>query len=391
MGTIFDPDFDMYARNPNCFKLDNKDNNISPIIESDPHSTTLTIQDPTITTLLHTDPTNVYHTHHTVLPHPDSDTTIHAERPTYTSFTTIEHDHDVKEVGYPVGTTLPTYHHVYHPSDWSTENNDKVVYSHDPNPLYQYPMLYEPNYPAPNDNVYYPGGYAQNSPTLEDRYKPGPSSSPTSQNSQTTPSHKPVLGSGYGNGYSYGTPISFSTTRRPLNDYRPSSRRPSNGYDRPSIGYDRPTSGYDRPSTGYDRPGYDDSSYYNRDRVGDGNRPGRIGDRYRPDHNGASSDRPYGTNNRDYGYKNKDKDNRYGNRDHNNRPDPLYDDNRKGGSRPPPSSSSSSSHGQSNPMYNPNRIGNSSSNSSNKTISTYFNPEDYYNCECNFDSLNVLD
>ncbi|KAL5287018.1 hypothetical protein ACFFRR_008145 [Megaselia abdita] len=357
MGTIFDPDFDMYSRNANCFKLDDKDNNIPSISQSDPHTTTLNIADPTITTVLHTDPGNGYHTHHTVLPHPDSDTTIHAERPTYTTYTAVDH-----EVGYPVGTTLPTYH-VYHPTDWSAENNDKVVYSHDPNPLYQFPMLYEPNYPAPNDNVYYPGGYAQNVPTLEDRYKPGPSS--TAQNTQS-PSHKPVFGSGYGNGYSYGTPVSLSTTRRPQNDYRPSSRRPSTGYDRPGGSYDRPTGGYD------------DSTYYNRDRVGD-----RVGDRDRernrprPDYNRQDSGRPYGSKDRDYGYTNKDRDNGYGNRDYNNRPDPSYDNNKQG-TRRPSSSSPSTSYGQTNPMYNPNRIGNSSY-SSNKTITTYFNPEDYYN------------
>lgn len=370
MGTIFDPDFDMYSRNPNCFKLDNnKDNSIAPMIEADDHSTTLNIPDPTITTVLHPDPTNLYHTHHTVIPHPDSDTTLHAERPTYTTYTTL--DHDIKEVpsAYPVGSTSPTYH-VYHQSDWPSDNNDKVVYSHDPNPLYQYPMLYEPNYPAPNDQVYYPGGYAQNVPTLEDRYKPGPSSSPSTQNSQSNPSHKPILGSGYGNGYSYGTPISYSTTRRP-------SRRPSNGYDRPTTGYDRPSTGYDRP---YDRPtaGYDGTSYYNREQ--DKNRP----DRYRPDYNGQSSERPYGNRDRDYG----NKDNSYGYRDYNNRPDPDYDNNRQGTSRP--SASASADGGPTKEMYNPNRVGNSSS-TGNKTITTFFNPEDYYNGEVVFRSDVFLD
>lgn len=327
MGTIFDPDFDMYMRNPNCFKLDNKDttNNIPPAAESDDHTSTLTIPDPTITTVLHADPTHGYHTHHTLIPHIDSDTTIHAERPTYTTYTTL--DHNIKDVSYPVGGTSPTYH-AYHPSDWSAENNDKVVYAHDSNPLYQFPMLYEPNYPAPNE-AYYPGGYAQNVPTLEDRYKPGP---PSASNSQSNPSHKPILGSGYGNGYSYGTPVALSTTRRPY-DYRPSSMRP-----------------YERPSTGYDRPTYEDR-YYNRDR-------------YRPDY---YPDRPYG-----YGYKNKDRDN--------NRPD---DNTRQGTNRPSSTFSSSSPSGQSNSMYNPSRVGNSSSptTSNNKTITTYFNPQDYYNCK----------
>lgn len=72
-------------------------------------------------------------------------------------------------------TSLPTYtSETYNGPSYPTTNQDRFNFHHDLYPTYSYPMLYENNYPQPNDYGHFPNTYAQNIPTiLTDYYGPG--------------------------------------------------------------------------------------------------------------------------------------------------------------------------------------------------------------------------
>lgn len=53
---------------------------------------------------------------------------------------------------------------------YTSTTKNKYNFYHDIGPIYQYPMLYEHNYPQPNDNSNYPNVYAQNIPTIDGNY-----------------------------------------------------------------------------------------------------------------------------------------------------------------------------------------------------------------------------
>ncbi|XP_037050767.1 uncharacterized protein LOC119084803 [Bradysia coprophila] len=72
-------------------------------------------------------------------------------------------------------TSLPTHSsETYNSPSYPTTNHDHFNFHHDIYPTYSYPMLYENNYPQPNDYGRFPNIYAQNIPTiLTDYYGPG--------------------------------------------------------------------------------------------------------------------------------------------------------------------------------------------------------------------------
>ncbi|XP_067632029.1 uncharacterized protein [Eurosta solidaginis] len=215
-GVIFDPDFDLYIRKTNCFDL--SDNTISDTTLSDSGggggiegndvfnglSPTPSVQlpnrpaDPGTTTLLVVNPT------------PTTSTTYANERPS-TGYSPLS----------PATTTYETTAGVYTDSinpilGATTPDGDRLYFSQDIYPLYKYPMLYEHNYPAPNDDVYIPGGYASNVPQVDDHYRPP--GQYTTEEMHTLPHapQRPIFGLGYGNGFSYGRPESYDpTTLRP--------------------------------------------------------------------------------------------------------------------------------------------------------------------------------
>ncbi|XP_036332571.1 uncharacterized protein LOC118743917 [Rhagoletis pomonella] len=291
-GVLFDPDFDLYARKSNCFDLN--DNTITYTTLSvdgggdDGYSglsSTATVQLPNRpadpgTTLLVLNPT------------PTTSTTFSHERPTtgYSPGTSTTY-----------GTTPGLYTDSVNPTlGATTPNGDRLYFSQDIYPLYKYPMLYEQNYPAPNDDVYIPGGYASNVPEVNDHYRPP---GHYANDDAHTPPHgppRPVFGLGYGNGFSYGRPESYDpTTTRPYDQSSQADRdrdqNPPGGYTtRPGPPYasDRP----DRPgSYPNERPGSYPSdrpdrpaSYPNDHSDGPGSFPNE-----RPGSSGTySSDRP---------------------------------------------------------------------------------------------------
>ncbi|XP_068143967.1 uncharacterized protein [Drosophila tropicalis] len=237
-GVIFDPDFDLYTRKTNCFDL--SDNSIA---HPDPGPSPIS-PGPTPVNLPNR-PLDVGNTPVLVVnPTPHTDGSLPPPPPPPASAGSV---------------------------------GDRLYFSHDIYPLYKYPMLYEPNYPAPNEDVYIPGGYAANAPEVEDRYRPH--FAPLDDESVRPTPHsppRPIFGLGYGNGYSYGTPerytppttmrpaderASYASPRpplpRPINDYPPPAR-PTNDYPPPRP-YDSstPTSYGPRPSPSYEpRPDY---------------------------------------------------------------------------------------------------------------------------------------
>ncbi|XP_017867200.1 PREDICTED: uncharacterized protein LOC108616491 isoform X2 [Drosophila arizonae] len=236
-GVIFDPDFDLYARKTNCFDL--SDNQLDGA--SSPISTGVTPVN------LPNRPIDVGNTPVLVV-----NPTPHTSHP------------DVPAQPPPVPPTGPP-----------PGVGDRLYFSHEIYPLYKYPTLYEHSYPAPNEEVYIPGGYAANVPEVDERYRPsyGPHEDDGIRPTPHGPP-RPIFGLGYGNGYSYGTPERYSpTTLRPASGERPSyAPRPDYASDRPDYArpppparpYDsstpasygpRPTASYDRdprPTSGYD-------------------------------------------------------------------------------------------------------------------------------------------
>ncbi|XP_073813437.1 uncharacterized protein isoform X2 [Musca autumnalis] len=289
-GVIFDPDFDLYARKTNCFDLDDPNENLA---ETNGYGSSLAPTTPVFlssrpspsTPLLVVDPT------------PTVITTVEDENTRYPTPTTGYGESTLYNRGSPttLDSTVPTTP--------AAPNGDRLYFSQDIYPLFKYPTLYEPNYPAPNQDVYIPGGYASNAPEVGDR--------PTSYDGSRPPPHpvgpnsngpqKPIFGLGYGNGYSYGTPESYnpSTMRPEDSGYSSNSPRPSRpGYETSHRdpmrlpGYDNTTPGYyPRPDS---RPSNNDhtssSPYGPRPGSGDSNSPPSYGSRpTSDDHNGAGS------------------------------------------------------------------------------------------------------
>lgn len=119
---------------------------------------------------------------------------------------------------------------------YSSTTKDKFNFYNDMGPIYQYPMLYEHNYPRPNDNRNYPNVYAQNVPTVNvNYYRPTLPAAPTAPTSV---------------GGSFGTYSPSNTYgARPaeaMPTYATAGTKPSNGLsvNGQGMGYDnRPTNG----------------------------------------------------------------------------------------------------------------------------------------------------
>lgn len=173
---------------------------------------------------------------------PSEGTPILLVEPTPSVHTTMQQDHTryaSPTTGYEQQSTIftqgpPT---TYEPSTQnipssSPSNGDRLYFSQDIYPLYKYPTLYEPNYPAPNQDVYIPGGYAANAQEVDEHFRP----TTYDENVRPSPSTnhhgppKPVFGLGYGNGYSYGQPESYNpSTMRPQDSgYSTNPQRPTN-------------------------------------------------------------------------------------------------------------------------------------------------------------------
>ncbi len=188
------------------------------------------------------------------------------------------------EDNYP--TSQPTYSSEPYPSpSYPTTNQDRFNFHHDIYPTYSYPMLYENNYPMPNDKDRFPNIYAQNVPTiLTDYYGPGEN---YYQNSiPMMPSNRPPDrndGNFYLPDHSY-NPIQSDRDRRPPPVHYGSNDRDRVGQEYPDYDRNRTNQmGYmdrDRPSQmGYnDRPmnGHENNKpnqYMDRDKVPGNSQP----------------------------------------------------------------------------------------------------------------------
>lgn len=202
---------------------------------------------------------------------------------------------------HPHEDVYPTHQTTYpsepYPSpNYPTTNQDRLNFYHDIYPTYSYPMLYENNYPMPNDKDRFPNIYAQNVPTiLTNYYGPGEN---YYQHSRPMPSNRPP-DSNDGNFYlpdhSY-NPLQYDRDRRPpmyygndrdrvgqtYPEYEQNRTNPMGDRDRPMGSYngdrDRPSpmghNGGDRPMTGYDnnKP----NQYMDRDKIPNGNGYGSM-------------------------------------------------------------------------------------------------------------------
>ncbi|XP_026842343.1 uncharacterized protein LOC6591181 isoform X1 [Drosophila persimilis] len=225
-GVIFDPDFDLYTRKTNCFDL--SDNSIAPGPGPSPIS-----PGPT--------PANL------------------PNRPLEVGNTPVLIVNPTPHTDEPAPPQLPAISAPSLPPPPGL--GDRLYFSHDLYPLYKYPALYENNYPAPNEDVYIPGGYAANAPEVEDHYH-GP---PSLENEEARPTPhgppRPIFGLGYGNGYSYGSPERYTPptmrppsassderphygARPPRPDYPPPPPRPYDSSTPPSYGL-RPSPSYE--------------------------------------------------------------------------------------------------------------------------------------------------
>lgn len=226
-------------------------------------------------------------------------------------------------------TSQPTYPSESYPSPsyGPTTNQDRFNFYHDVYPTYSYPMLYENNYPLPNDKDRYPNTYAQNVPTiLTNYYGPGET---YYQYSRPMPSNRP-------------SDMNDSNFYLPDHNYNPIPSQADR--DRPtSMGY-----GNDR-----DRPNQTNSEY-------DQNRTNQIG------YNG-DRDRPYPA-----GYNND-----------NNRPMPGYDSNKPNQymDRDKPGNGYGSTtnmlHRPSSTQGYGNNKAEGNYHVTKEPIETYFNPDDY--------------
>lgn len=217
---------------------------------------------------------------------------------------------------------------------------DRLYFSHEIYPLYKYPTLYEHNYPAPNEDAYIPGGYAANVPEVHEHYRPSYGVD-DDDGVRPTPHGppRPIFGLGYGNGYSYGTPERYSpTTLRPASAERPSyAPRPEYGNDRPDYPRPSPAGPYDPSSTPPSYGPRPTDSY-------DGHREPR------PDYTNRPDPPPHDAGG-------------YGSGPGSSARPPVYD-------RPPPPPPPRDEYMRRNGSgYN--------GYDDDKTISTYFNPEDY--------------
>lgn len=157
--------------------------------------------------------------------------------------------------------TLPNYNGYVHPNGPDpVSTTDQLHFYQELRPTYSYPMLYEKNYPLPNDKFIGYHTYAQNVPTIaSDLYRPSSSGStvPTSSYGLSMPTLNTNTANSGGYPNHYGS--SGSTDDH---NYRPSTSA-DNIYDRDrptrynstgSIGYQPPTLAthfIDRPTGGY--------------------------------------------------------------------------------------------------------------------------------------------
>ena len=123
--------------------------------------------------------------------------------------------------------------------DYNYDANRVSIYGNrygDLYPTYNYPMLYEQNYPMPNDKNPLPNSYAQNVPSVDEKYKTPISngngyatspSSPSSSNNGNYNTNKDRY-----NYNAYGLGGNSGVNERP-DPYRPSTTNSatSNGYD----------------------------------------------------------------------------------------------------------------------------------------------------------------
>lgn len=224
-GTIFDPDFDLYERKLNCFDVPSDGNTIQTVGFPDdnsnrpsplPFGPVSTIDGlPSSSVLPPSTPTTIIEpTRFTPIRTTDHyPTTLTTDRHHFTDFNRhplFEYD-TTFDSRKPPTTIYPSY----------DQNRDRLDFY----PLYKYPMLYEQNYPSSNNHANYPGNYAQNIPTVDDRYRPN--SDDSIGNLHTTP--RPVYGSGYGYDYTYGTPSRFEPNSNGRPDFGPTTPSPYNG------------------------------------------------------------------------------------------------------------------------------------------------------------------
>lgn len=224
-GVIFDPDFDLYARKTNCFDLNDLPDQSDNLEETKAYGPNFPPTTPVLLPSSPSDTTPIL----LVEPSPSVMTTLQDETTHYVPPTTSYDEPSTIYTQGPPTTYEPSTQNIPSTSP-ANSNGDRLYFSQDIYPLYKYPTLYEPNYPAPNQEVYIPGGYAANAQEVEDRYRP------TSYDSNVRPSPpthysgppKPIFGLGYGNGYSYGQPESYNPNKPQDSGYASNSQRPSN-------------------------------------------------------------------------------------------------------------------------------------------------------------------
>ncbi|KPU75776.1 uncharacterized protein Dana_GF12577, isoform B [Drosophila ananassae] len=326
-GVIFDPDFDLYTRKTNCFDL--SDNSIGPgplpIPGPSPISPGPTPVD------LPNRPLDVGNTPVLVV-----NPTPHTDGPPP-----------------PPSLGPPT------PSLGPPGVGDRLYFSHDLYPLYKYPTLYEHNYPAPNEEVYIPGGYAANVPEVDERYRPhyGPSEDEGPRPTPHGPP-RPIFGLGYGNGYSYGSPERYTppTIRPPSGSSEESYARPP----RPTA--DRPDYPPGPPRPTADRPDYPPGP---PPRPYESSTPSSYGPRPSPTYDPHREPRPDYTNRPDPPP--QAPHDGYGMNGPSARPPPPY-----GGSPPPPRDDYVRRNGS--VMRPGDGYG---AYDDDKSIATYFNPDDF--------------
>lgn len=213
----------------------------------------------------------------------------------------------------PHEDTYPTHQTTYssesYPSpSYPTTNQDRFNFHHDIYPTYSYPMLYENNYPMPNDKDRFPNIYAQNVPTIVTNYY-GPGEN-YYEHARPMPSNRPPDMNG-GNFY---LPDHSYNPMPPVRDRPPPPIYYGNDRDRIGQTYNRPeynqtnqmdyhNSDRDTPSSmGYNgnqpMTGYENNKpnqYMDRDKMPNGNGYGSNGPNmpYKP-----SSTQGYGNTNK---------------------------------------------------------------------------------------------
>lgn len=145
---------------------------------------------------------------------------------------------------------------------YTSTTQDKFNFYHDIGPIYQYPMLYEHNYPQPNDNRNYPNVYAQNVPTIDGNYyRPTSSSSGTYPTASTTNVADSSIGT-YSPSSSYDRPAQTMPTYMPAIATKPgfaSTVNQGNGYSQNPIMNSNGNSGNDNSYFYYGASGNDEN------------------------------------------------------------------------------------------------------------------------------------